>query len=351
MKSFDIRWATALSTFILALHSYAGVEDTKKVIVPPEAPAPSRWSLSAGAAVSSIKATFQADPGLVNVLDPSTAIYNGTAPQTYGNGVVGAAGSGVPSPGTTSFSGSPNITTAGSVDFDSVGFFSTNVLAPGPVSDTELSLGGYIHLAYDAIDFDSNTLHLSPFGQYTFTTAFDSGISPFPAATTNIFYESTPALLATSSLRYSPAVTAPNGLTYPYKTTSLPFTAAYILSGVNIDMHTFNLGVDLTKDLTDRLHLVVTTGPTANLFETGFVSTPVGFPAGYGPVRSDNSTWRFGWVGQVGVQIDLDSNKRWFLEGSGNYHWVTPFTVSTPLSSAKIQASSWGAELGFGLHF
>jgi len=351
MKLFDMRIAAVLSITLLALNAYAGTEDDKKVIVPPETPAPSRWSISAGAAVSSIKATFQADPADVTLLDPSTAIYNGTAPQTYGNGVVGAAGPNTPGPGETSFSGSPTITRAGSTDFASVGFLSTNALAPGAVSDTELSLGGYVHLAYDAIDWDSDTLHLSPFLQYTFTTAFDSGGGAFPGSTTNIYYLQTSPLLGTNTLRYAPPQTAPNGLTYPYETTSLPFTAGYIMSSVNIDMHTFTLGLDLTKDLTDRVHLVCTTGPTANLFETGLVSMPIGFPAGTVPMRSDDSTWRFGWVGQLGLQLDLDANKRWYLETSGNYHWVTPFTVSTALSSARIQASSWGAELGLGFRY
>jgi hypothetical protein len=346
MKSFDIRWITTLSTLILALNSYAGDEDSKKAIIPPETPAPSRWSVSAGAATSSIKATFAANPALVSLIDPPNGIYTGGAEQVYANGVVGIGGPANPGPGETGFSGGKR--TALNADISTETFYGVNAPPPGSVSDTELSLGGYLKMAYDAFDFDSDTLHLSPSVQYTFTTAFNSGDVPFPATLNTVTYVTTTAGALGGFLRYPPSTVF--GVAYPNETVSAPYPAAAVHSSVNIYMHTFTLGFDLTKDLTDRLHLVCTTGPTANLFETGFVSTPVGFPLGV-PIRSDSSTWSFGWVGQLGLQLDLDSNKKWFLEGSGNYHWVTPFTVSTALSSARIQASSWGAELGLGYRF
>src|ERR1700677_2858342 len=163
MKSFDIRWATALSTMILALHSYAGEPDNKKEIIPPEA-VPSRWSVSGGPAVSSIKATFQANPGLVNLLDPPHGIYTGGAEQVYLDGTVGIGGPSNPAAGETGFTGGTR--TILNADESAETFHGLSAFPAGPVSDTETSLGGYVKLAYDAFDFDSNTLHLSPFAQY-----------------------------------------------------------------------------------------------------------------------------------------------------------------------------------------
>ena len=56
--------------------AYAGDDDSKKAVVPMEQPAVSRWSLSTGATVSSIKSTFHTDPGAVNLNDGSVGIYD-----------------------------------------------------------------------------------------------------------------------------------------------------------------------------------------------------------------------------------------------------------------------------------
>jgi len=331
MELFNIRWATALSAVILAFNAYAGDEDSKKAVVPMEQPAVSRWSVSTGATVSSIKSSFRFAPPELNALSAaagSTAIYDGVGVLVYQNGTVGPA----IAPGVADFTGDARI-------IPTVSTFNGATGVPGSASDTATSVGPYVKLGYDVADFASNTMHLSAFGQYTFTTAFNSGSDPL--FVTNV---TTSYLSIGSTLFFTPGGGFPNQVFSPGQT-------AFVASGVNIDMHTFTLGFDLTKDITDRVHLVFSTGPTLNLFYTGLTSTPVFLPTGTVPARSDDSTFRFGWVGQLGVQIDLDAQKRWFLEASGNYHWVTPFTVSTPLSSAKIQASSWGGELGAGLRF
>jgi hypothetical protein len=121
-------------------------------------------------------------------------------------------------------------------------------------------------------------------------------------------------------------------------------------------MHTFTLGFDLSRNLGDRVHLVLSTGPTLNLFDTDFSTMSTGFSGGTpfaGPPTPSHSSqkFRFGWVGQLGVIVDLDSNKRYFVEASGNYHWVQDFNVTDGGTSAKVNASSWGASLGLGARF
>jgi len=345
MRLFNIRWATTLSAVILALNSYAGDNDSKKEIVPMEPPAPSRWSVSAGPTVSSIKTTFSEDPALVTLLDPS--LYNGGSLQTYLNGTVGIGGPNNTFTGYTGFSG--GVLGVINADNRTETFTGVNYGPTPSVSDTELSLGGYVKLAYDAFDFGGDSMHLSPFFQYTFTTAFDSGIEPVPASLgTYTYYSATSRDLA-GLLEYVPNTHL--GVAYPFQTASPLYVGAGINSSVNIYMHTFTLGFDFTKDLTDRVHLVVSTGPTLNLFETDLNSAVSGPNLVPMWARDQESKLEFGWVGQLGVQVDLDSKKQWFVEASGNYHWVTPFTVSTALSSAKIDASSLGAELGLGYRF
>jgi hypothetical protein len=334
MKSYDIRWTTALFIIILALNSYAGDDDSKKAIVPTEPPAPSRWSVSAGATVSSIKTSFRTDPSAIGLLG-SAGIYNGgPTPLVYENGTVGP----VDFPGVAFYTGGTlNASVTGRT-------FNGITTIPGISSDTEDSVGPYIKLAYDLLDFDSNSSHLSLFGQYTFTTAFDSGNDPLTNVSTTYFFSDGPL----TNLVYNAALVPRPSSFNPVQ--SFGPQVGRVGSGLNIDMHTFTLGMDFTQDITSRVHLVVSTGPTLNLFYTGLASTLL-LPTGAITARSDDSTLRFGWIGQLGVQIDLDADRRWFIETSGNYHWVTPFTVATAISSAKVQASSWGAELGLGYRF
>ena len=380
MKMSHVRRAIALSAVILAVNSYAGQEDdSKKAVVPMEQPAPSRWSLSIGAAVSSIKTTFNSDPGLLTLgaTDPSVGggVYNGGPnPALYRlGGSVGAGGANADAingvNGSTTFANpvaqvlpvattSPIGATPGTAG--SATFLGRTYTSLGGSDDTETSVGPYIKLAYDLWDSSDKTVHLSPFFQYTFTTAFASGpsyVGVNNVTTTYATYVDGPSAAHTGSVfAVYNAGAAAAGLSGNFIDTpsadvnpsqAITTQVGIVGNGLNIYMHTFTLGFDLTKDLCDRVHLVLSTGPTLNLFDTDLSS------AAGGVAVSDNSkqTIRFGWIGQLGVIVDLDSRKRWFVETSANYHYVDPFTVSNGLSSARVQASSWGAELGVGLRF
>jgi hypothetical protein len=72
------------------------------------------------------------------------------------------------------------------------------------------------------------------------------------------------------------------------------------------------------------------------------------------------ATWRsrnreqdteFGAFAQLGVQIDLDAQDRWFAEFFARYHWVDEFTVSNAFNTATIDPSSWALGLGLGVRF
>jgi hypothetical protein len=340
MKLFSIHCTVALSALILTASSRAGDNDSKKEVVPMEQPAArSRWSLSGGAAVSSIKSTFTPDPGLsATFQDGSISIFDGTATQVYANGTVGPLSLG------DRFGLVQKFTGGLFSDFRTLDtYFGSAATMPGSTSDTETSLGAYIRLNYDWKDFESDTLHLGFFGQYTFTTSFHTGISPFSVNSVATTY----TVVEGPSLAYNDS----GGFNAPTQTSSTQVFS--VNSGLNIYMHTFELGLSLSKDLGDRLHLTLFTGPTLNLFETGLTSSLSGPPGSttLAFARNDKSTVCFGWDVQAGLQYDLGARKKWFLEALGGYHYVDSFTVSDTISSAKIQASSWSAELGLGLRF
>jgi len=246
---------------------------------------------------------------------------------TYLNGVVGASGPNNPTPNVTSATGGVRAgrpSRAGTISFTGAAF-SSGLEA----SDTELSVGPYVKLAYDAFDLEGGTLHFSPFLQYTFTTAFDSANSAGTETLSTVTYQAAPPANTVMFAGPPPAI--------PTQTFQRPFGVRGPASGINIYMHTFTLGFDMTKDLTDRVHLVLSTGPCLNYFNTGLTSAaPVA-----GISRSSNDTVCWGWIGQVGVTVDLDSKKRWYIEASGNYHYAEPFSVSDTITSAKVNASSW----------
>lgn len=367
MTSPNVKWATTLASALLMANAYAG---DKKEVVPMQEPEPSLWSISVGATVSSIKTTFRPDPGLSAFLPPSPGgsifPYTGGAPQLYQDGVVGTSG---PSPiGATGFTSTTPV--PGGVD--PVNGLATQTfhgstpytLFGSDVSDTELSVGPYIKVERQLTSVGS--LKLGIFGQYTFTTAFDTAqpsasavrfdnAITYDLATTPPVVAGPPFLAIYNAAQFNAAFPLANAQAPRNVITTTGFTSVTSAS-VNIYEHTFTLGLNLTKDLGDRVHLVLSTGPTLNLFDTGFSTVTTAFaggvPAAFGvPQSHDSQKVRFGWVGQLGVVLDLDAAKRYFVEASADYHWVDPFDIGAGTSSARVNASSWGASLGFGVRF
>jgi hypothetical protein len=67
--------------------------------------------------------------------------------------------------------------------------------------------------------------------------------------------------------------------------------------------------------------------------------------------RYNGQELEWGVFGQLGIQADLDNQKRWFMEAFVRYDYVPEFTVSDGASSVSIDASSWGAGVGVGFRF
>jgi hypothetical protein len=349
MNLFNLKCITPLAFAALAVASYAG---DKKEEVPMEEPSVSRWSVSAGATVSSIKTNFHADPGLVTLVPASaggsTALYNGSnGVQTYSDGSVGATNT---VPGATNFTGGTSGTGTGIFStrtFHSSTPYTASVLN---ASDTELSVGPYVKVAYLVKDFGQASVSI--FGQYAFTTAFDH-------AQPSIMSVRTDHTLVYEVLRGSAVYNATLfglGSTNPTNTATQVAYTGVTSSSLNIYMHTFTPGLEFSRNLGNRMHLVLSAGPTLNLFDTDFNTFSTGFSGGVpfaaSPMSSHSGQkFRFGCVGQLGVVVDLDTQKRYFLEASGNYHWVQDFNVSAAGTEASVKPSSWGASLGLGARF
>lgn len=374
MKLLNTKWGIMLMSSVLLASTYAG---DKKEVIPMQEPAVSRWSLSAGATVTSIKSTFSASPfNLASLFSSSiggsTSLYTGGATsEVYLDGAVGLPP--VTADGTAeSFHLFPS-----QVGIDPVNGYITHIFhgsrgvfnPGGDEEDTELAVGPYIKLAYLLKQYPN--FGISLFGQYSFVTTFDSGDNLQTGAITShtFTYDVPPTLVAppTTPVIFNaaawnlahPPITHPSRplpAQAPSDAVTQTFATGITAFSVNIYLHTFTLGIDISHDLSDRVHLVLSTGPTLNLFDYDFKTVSAAFvggaPVAGGLAQSDSSQkLRFGWVGQLGVQVDLDAQKRWFVEASGNYHWVQKFTAATPSASARIDASSWGASLGLGLRF
>jgi hypothetical protein len=351
-------------------------EDTR--LTQPAAPA-SRWSVSAGAATSSMKTSFNADGSrlsafVLGVPGGSSNLFSGGAtPQVYKNGSVGLPVAFTYFDTLTGYSGGSMALvqqgTSGTA-LSQATFYSTLAVNGSVAGDAkrDVSAGSYIRVEYLLKDWGSSSL--SAFGQYTFSSVFHSGLPSAAGRGVNqnftydvysgtgpesdgLVYDVTPYLFHGQFFRSSFGL---RGALPPTSQTTQTSFLALIPERISIAMHTLTLGLALKEDLCSRAHLVVSTGPTLNLFDYD-LSTPgvanvngtaVSFAA---PQSSSSQKLRFGWVGQAGVTFDLDSRKLYYVELTGEYRWVDGFTATTSLGSAKTDASSWGVNLGFGRRF
>jgi len=54
---------------------------------------------------------------------------------------------------------------------------------------------------------------------------------------------------------------------------------------------------------------------------------------------------------ELGLIIDLDRRKHWFLDIHARYDYISGFNVSNGATSSTINASSWGGGMGLGYRF
>lgn len=380
MKKF--RLALVLAVLLLA----SGLSLAGHKAVEPPAP-PSRWTISTGVTFTSMRADFHANANLPFMLlgtglGGSGSLYDGGAnPAAYLDGTVGLAGTTDATTGTTGFSGGTVTLLQSDQGYSlSQAVFRSAAGTPGGArgdSDEALAAGPYIKAAY--LLKESGKFSLSIFGQYSFTTATMKGAPAASASLTRRTFTydvyagdnevEGPAFLPRAGAVFNATtfnnasfgfgdgggVNIRNALP-PSTQASTSGFAAFTPERLSVDHHTFALGVDVARELCSRSRLVVSTGPTLNLFCYDF-STPGilvnnGVASRFAPAQNDRGqSVRFGWLARAGVTVDLGARKLWFLEASGEYHWVGKFGVRTDLGSATVDASSWGVNFGLGRRF
>jgi len=363
---------------LLSLPAIAHAGDDKNVAIITPDPAPPRWSVSAGVTTSSIRTTFRANPDLrPPFLDPSSNgsanLYTGGPnAEVYADGSVGIPGTTDEPDGTTGFTGGTvTLVTQGQFGYalSQATFHSTSTTGGPflPDSDTDATVGPYIKFEYLIKQYEA--LSINAFAQYTFTTAFNSGM---PASTSVVTNQTFGYDVYTGDLSntvggaavFNAAAFPDNQVTGAGVRAALPPTEQTtqtiftILApeSINIDLHTFTLGLNIIRDLGSRVHLVAATGPTLNLFDYDFSAPGVlivnGIPTSAGAAQNKSGqAFRFGWVGQIGITIDLDSQKLYFVELNADYHWIDKFEAVASFGSASVNASAWGASLGLGRRF
>jgi hypothetical protein len=369
MKSalnFFVRKRVSVLAFA-ALTAGAQARDNGTEIPMDQTPAASLWSISTGIGVSSIHTRFSIDratsfPNLPALSSGSTQLYTGgSSPVVYEDGVVGIGGPNNPNAGTTGFSGgtlTPNYRVT-SYNLFTATFHggSSYVFFGAKESNADLSAQPYIKLSRLVANYDSAS-SVSLFGQYSFSTVSNSK-TLYPAAYKHghaLSYDSPAgqevvydAAAINSFVSVSDGPYAIN----PRDKIENVFVSygGVTRSHVNVDSHTFVLGADFTKDVGSRVHLILSAGAIVNFFDYDFTTQSVVGSSSFPSYSKSGQEIRFGGIVQAGVNIDLDSKKRYFAEISTNYHLVDKLDVSAPTGSVSIDASSWGVNFGIGHRF
>ena len=124
---------------------------------------------------------------------------------------------------------------------------------------------------------------------------------------------------------------------------------------VDIYWYELTLGVDWSKTLFNRLDLFALVGPTAHILDWEMEHNTTWTIAGENsPVTTthanDSGTKTLvGGVAELGINLYLDSDRRYFIEASGEYLYLEDVTLHAGAASVEIDPESWGGKLGIGI--
>jgi hypothetical protein len=140
--------------------------------------------------------------------------------------------------------------------------------------------------------------------------------------------------------------------------TSRRTVAEYFATGsarLDVDLHEIVLAPEISLHLGQRVHVLLSAGPTVNFFNTDLDATAAWYAKGSNrPVKTyrvheSDSTVKLGVAAQVAVQVDI--TRSLFLQGSASYRHVDSFETGSGFARAKVDASSWQAAVGLGIRF
>ncbi len=124
---------------------------------------------------------------------------------------------------------------------------------------------------------------------------------------------------------------------------------------VDIYWYELTLGLDWSKTLFNRLDLFALVGPTAHILDwemehnTTWTIAGDNSPATTTRANDSGTKTLVGGVAELGINLYLDADRRYFIEASGEYLYLEDVTLHAGAASVEIDPESWGGKLGIGM--
>jgi len=344
-----------------------------------------RWSISAGAKTRRVEYSFDSR-GLDNWQDYITPLQSrgslnlcdGSERVEYENGYVGIRSS-MPGIGHSGTTGNG----LGEGDVGLLSFYSTHYgdanmsISANSSSIDETYAEPYIKAAYMLADKQKGQIKISLLGG-AFHSSFNKSISINQSIIQNRTIYEFLYQAQTDSGGVAPGVIynaddasefTDEGVinkidldsSYPQRNiTSQDTVVAGTLNGVmdaEVDIYWYELtlGLDWTQTLFNRLDLFALVGPTMHVLDwemehsTTWTVAGENSPATTTRASDDGTKTLVGGVAELGINLYLDSDRRYFIEASGEYLYLEDVTLNAGAASVNIDPESWGGKLGIGI--
>lgn len=122
---------------------------------------------------------------------------------------------------------------------------------------------------------------------------------------------------------------------------------------LDVNLHELVLAPELTWHLNERLHLLVSAGPTVNFINADLEARGEWKSGGRTLAtvsgHDSASSVEVGVMGQLALQYDLTS--QWFVEANASYRYVPEVDLDAGLARASVDASTWSGGVAVGFRF
>jgi len=200
-----------------------------------------------------------------------------------------------------------------------------------------LSTTNYTY-TYDHFGFNSGAIGAnSPFQDTQSATIFDAAVANAPNGyTQNTNDSQAPRKSVSQSLNNVNQVYLARGS-----------------ANLHVNFHEITIAAELVFHLKDRLHITISGGPTFNVIDASLTTTGAWYAGGTKlatvSTQAKKTNIEAGVMGQAGVTYDI--SKRWFVEISGGYRYVSELNISAGNSTVRLDPSTWAGGIATGFRF
>ena len=124
-------------------------------------------------------------------------------------------------------------------------------------------------------------------------------------------------------------------------------------ANLHVNFHEITIAAELVFHLKDRLHITISGGPTFNVIDASLTTTGAWYAGGTKlatvSTQAKKTNIEAGVMGQAGVTYDI--SKRWFVEISGGYRYVSELNISAGNSTVRLDPSTWAGGIATGFRF